>query len=74
MEAPQVVDANMLPNLPRLVGEYRRREPEKTVLYQVIQENYLTFASNCEAEDRPLPVFVRREFEKYLACGRLCEG
>jgi hypothetical protein len=57
-----------------LVGEYRRRRPEQTVLYRVVQENYRTFAALCEEEERPLPMFVRREFEKYLSCGQLSAG
>ena len=56
------------------MGEYRRREPERTVLYRIIQENYRTFASLCEDEGHPLPRFVRKEFEKYLSCGILSEG
>jgi hypothetical protein len=74
MEAPLLVEPEAIEDLPKLIGEYRRREPEKTVLYQVIQESYETFVSQNEAADRPLPVFVRREFEKFLACGQLCEG
>ena len=56
------------------LGVYRRRQPEETVLYQSIQENYRSFLAVCEEQDRVLPAFVRREFEKYLACGRLEEG
>lgn len=69
-----MANEDVLPGLPGLVGEYRRRRPEQTVLYRVIQENYQTFASLCEEEDQPLPAFIRREFEKYLACGMLSEG
>lgn len=60
--------------LPAPVGEYRRRRPQETVLYQVIQDHYLTFLWLREEEGRPLPGFIRREFEKYLVCGRLSEG
>jgi len=69
-----VVDGNAFADLPKLVGEYRRRRPQETVLYQVVQENYRTYASFCEDQNRPLPGFVCREFEKYLRCGVLCEG
>lgn len=74
MQAPDMASGDVLPDLPGLVGEYRRRQPEQTVLYRVVQENYRTFASLCEEEDRPLPAFIRREFEKYMACGILSEG
>ena len=57
-----------------LVGEYRRRRPEESALYRVVQEHYQTFVALCEEEERPLPAFVRREFEKYLTCGQLSEG
>jgi hypothetical protein len=53
---------------------YRRRHPEKTVLYQVIREHYLSFLAVCEQEERPLPRFVRREFEGFLDCGILARG
>jgi len=53
---------------------YQRRRPEAGVLYQVIRENYRTFASLREEEGRPLPRFVERAFEKYLACGILSKG
>lgn len=53
---------------------YERHRPEETVLYRVIQETYRTFLDLCEAEGRPLPAFVQKEFEKFLACGILSEG
>ena len=51
-----------------------RRRPQDTVLYRVVQENYRSFVAVCEEADRPLPRFVRRESEEYLACGILSEG
>ena len=63
-----------LVGLPPLVGEYRRRGPRETVLHQVVLENHRTFVSLREEEGRPLPAFVRKEFEKFLACGDLAEG
>jgi hypothetical protein len=74
MEAPQVVAPDVLPDLPKLVGEYRRRRPQDTTLYRVVQENYRSFVALCDEEDRPLPAFVLKEFERYLACGQLSEG
>src|SRR5271170_1210962 len=74
MEAPLLVEPGAFANLPELFREYRRRKPQDTVLYKVVQENYRTYAHLCEAQDRPLPAFVRREFEKYLRCGVLSSG
>ena len=74
MQPPVMAHGEELAGISGLVGEYRRRQPERTVLYQVVQEHYRTIARLCEEEDRPLPAFVRREFEKYLACGILSEG
>ena len=56
---------------------YRRHEPEKTILYKVVQEHLASFlAEQRERSDHGfgLPRFVEREFEKYLDCGILCRG
>ena len=57
------------------VTTYRRREPEKTLLYNVIRENLNTFL---EVADRraggPLPRYVREEFRRFLDCGILANG
>jgi len=74
VEASSVEFVSDLAVLPALVEEYHRRRPEESVLYQVVQEHYLTFLWLREEEGRPLPGFIRREFERYLACGRLSEG
>ncbi|MEO0975463.1 MAG: hypothetical protein AAFX85_20425, partial [Pseudomonadota bacterium] len=42
-------------------GSYRRHRPEQTLLYQVVSRHCREFAELMEAEDRPLPGFVRRE-------------
>ena len=55
-------------------SDYQRRRPQDTVLYRVVQKNYRSFVAVCEEADRPLPRFVRKEFEEYLACGILSEG
>lgn len=74
LEATAQLSSTDLDGLPRLLGEYRRRRPEKTPLYEVIQENYQTFVHLREEEGRPLPAFVRREFEKFLTWVQLSEG
>jgi len=47
---------------------YERRRPERGALYQVVRDNletlYAAVEQGCAA---PLPEFVRREFEQYLA-------
>ncbi len=53
---------------------YQRRQPEKTVLYQCIQEHLPAFLSQAAAADRPVPRFVQKELEAYLRCGLLEEG
>ena len=58
-------------------GGYRRREPNKTVLYQVVRENlntFLEYADSRSAEGRSLPVYVRNAFRRYLECGILSRG
>jgi hypothetical protein len=57
-----------------LETNYQRRRPEKSVLYKIVQENLSSFLALTEAEDRPLPDFVRSEFEEYLRCGILAHG
>jgi hypothetical protein len=56
------------------VPAYRRRTPEDTLLYQVIQEEFATFQAQASQEGRCLPLFVRDEFHKYLECGQLACG
>jgi hypothetical protein len=50
----------------------KRREPERTLLHELVRDNLRTFLA--EREGPNLPRFVREEFERYLACGILSEG
>ncbi|HJX64990.1 MAG TPA: hypothetical protein VJ860_13690 [Polyangia bacterium] len=52
---------------------YARREPEKTALFQVIQQHLLTFEQEWtdEADGRTLPSFVTDELHDFLDCGIL---
>jgi len=59
---------------PPLALLYCRRQPELTDLYRVVQENSRAFHSIPEEGDRPIPEYVRREFEEFLRCGILAEG
>jgi hypothetical protein len=55
---------------------YQRHKPEETFLYQAISGHVEQFFVEVASDEtrKPLPVFVRREFDKYLACGLLSEG
>ena len=46
--------------------EYARHQPEKTLLYQVIDTYYPEFLSHLSESDKTLPVYVQKEFEAYL--------
>ena len=54
---------------------FSRHEPEATVLYRVVQENWETFRANLEKENgRSLPTHVLKEFRAFLECGILAHG
>lgn len=53
---------------------YERHQPEKTLLYQLVQEHYPVFKSSLEGQGQSLPRYVQREFEDFLQCGRLEYG
>ena len=60
-----------------LGATYRRREPERTILYSVVQDHLQTFLAGARAENpdgHGLPSFVEREFTRYLECGILTIG
>ncbi|MDE2349797.1 MAG: hypothetical protein KGL92_14940 [Gammaproteobacteria bacterium] len=49
---------------------YGRHRPERTLLYQLVEQHYPAFRELRNAAERPLPDFVQREFDAYLKCGR----
>jgi ribosomal protein S27E len=55
-------------------GEYVRHQPERTLLYQLVEQYYPPFVEHLAAHERSLPAHVQREFEDYLKCGRLEHG
>jgi len=61
---------------PRPSPRYRRREPERTVLYETVRAHLKTFLAEMEqrGDGAGLPGFVVMEFERYLACGILANG
>ena len=55
-------------------ARYERHRPERTLLYQLIQEYYPTLKAHLAAQGMALPGYVEQEFEDYLKCGRLEHG
>jgi hypothetical protein len=53
---------------------YQRRQPEKSVLHEVVRENLESFLAQMREEGRALPRFVENELRGYLSCGLLGEG
>jgi hypothetical protein len=56
---------------------YRRREPEKTVLYGVIREHLESFLAEARAASPSgagFPAFVEKDLRLYLSCGQLPNG
>ncbi len=53
---------------------YRRREPEKTVLYRTVQEHLNTFLETLAARGESVPGYVESALEAYLDCGILQRG
>ena len=53
---------------------YVRHRPERTLLYQLVEEYYPAFKAHLAAQDNALPGYVEQDFEDYLECGRLERG
>jgi hypothetical protein len=53
---------------------YARHRPERTLLYQLVQEYYPALKAHLAAQGRALPGYVEQEFEDYLRCGCLEHG
>lgn len=53
---------------------YVRHRPERTLLYQFVDEYNPAFKRHLEAQEVYLPRYVEQEFEGYLKCGRLEHG
>jgi hypothetical protein len=56
---------------------YRRRRPERTVLYEVVQqdlESWLHRHREAHPDDDPIPWYGERDFRRYLDCGILSRG
>ena len=60
-----------------LPKSYRRREPEKTALYEVIRdhlESFLEEGRRRSPTGEGYPRFIEHEFRRYLSCGLLSGG
>ena len=55
-------------------AHYARHRPEQTLLYQIVGARYPALLAELAARDSALAVYVQREFEDYLTCGRLEHG
>jgi ribosomal protein S27E len=53
---------------------YVRHRPERTLLYQIVEEYLPEFRAHLAQKGVTLPDFVEQEFDAYLACGRLEHG
>jgi hypothetical protein len=54
---------------------YRRRQPERAVLYRTVQNHLATWLELAQDESgRSTPAHVEREFRHYLECGILAHG
>ena len=55
--------------------EYKRREPQATVLHELVREHLEPFlAYTREHYRKPLPKYVERELRRYISCGDLRAG
>ena len=53
---------------------YGRHRPERTLLYQLVEDYYPALKAQLAAQGTALPGYVEREFDEYLKCGRLEHG
>jgi len=57
-------------------GVYRRRHPERTVLYGVVQHHFESWLQHHRERcaDDPIPAYIERDFRAYLDCGIMARG
>lgn len=51
--------------------EYTRHRPEHAQLYKLVERYYPEFEPLMTAQGKPLPAYIRHEFNDFLQCGRL---
>src|ERR1044071_9567068 len=70
---PRVLAGGIYERTPR--RGYQRREPERTVLHELVARHAQTMLGELHAADgRGLPRHVERELAEYLRCGILAHG
>ena len=63
-----------MPATPVSPPAYRRREPEKEPLYQILAGHPETFLQQARTAEHRLPLQVEKEMRAYLECGILAYG
>ena len=63
-----------MPATPVRPPAYRRREPEKEPLYQILAGHLETFLQHTRTSEHQLPLHVEKEMRAYLDCGILAYG
>jgi len=58
----------------RAARGYQRRQPGTSALYRIIDGHYEAVLAHAQEHGTGYPAFVRKEFERYLCCGRLSGG
>ena len=56
---------------------YRRRQPERSAVYQLVQGHLETWLASCRHMDEdgfPVAAYIEQDFRKYLECGILAHG
>ncbi len=53
---------------------YKHHRPERTLLYQLVEQYFPAFEAHLAAQGTDLPAYVEQEFEDYLKCGHLEHG
>jgi hypothetical protein len=56
---------------------YRRRQPERSAVYQVVQGHLETWLADCRHVDEdgfPVAAYIEQDFRKFLECGILAHG
>jgi hypothetical protein len=56
------------------VHTYQPRQPEDTVLYQVVSEHVETFIAQRESDEKRRPEFIIKKLRGFLRCGVLQYG
>ena len=50
---------------------YARHRPERTLLYQLVEDYYPALTAHLAAQGKALPGCVEHEFDEYLKCATL---